>query len=87
MKKTVLDKMFEGGLGRALKVVHECYRFSREKQKSTGLASKAKSSFFTPVSVQGSQAGEKNNEHVKEMFWCYNYLTGLGSWCSEQLLA
>ena len=89
LKKAVLDRMIEGGLGRALKVVHECYRFARDKKMQQGnLSSKTKSSLFSPIGgSQAAGAGEPSNEHVKEMFWCYNYLTGLGGWSTEQLLA
>ena len=87
VRKAVLDGMIEGGLSRALKVVHECYRFARDKRGGGSSGSKIKSSLFSPIgATMGAAEGGTNNEHVKEMFWCYNYLTGLGGWSTESLL-
>ena len=78
--------MLSNGLGRALKVVHECYRFARDRKLANGNPNNAKASIFSPVATGGSSS-TKDNSHVKELFWCYNYLTVHGSWCTEALIA
>ena len=43
-----------------------------------------KTTLFKPVTTGASSIND--NSHVKELFWCYNYLTSLGIPCTEALL-
>ena len=76
--------MFSLGLGRSLKVVHECYRFARERSSEASGGRGSKKSIFSPVIAP--QTAADLNSYVKELFWCFNYLTSLGSDMTEQLI-
>lgn len=87
-KTLMLQTLIDNGIGRALKVVHECYRFARDKKLSSNTSSKSKTlSIFSPVQQDVSDLAIDKDSHLKELFWCYNYLTSLGAQFTEALLS
>ena len=87
LKQHVLQGLTENGVCRTLKTVHECYRFARQRnQNQNQQANGSRASIFSPFKPdQGPKVDQ--NSYVKELYWCYNYLVGLGSQFSETLLS
>ena len=74
----IFDDLLAFQIGPALKVIHSCYNYSVTK------AAKEKNTLFKYMKPI---AEEKPNQVIQELYWFYNYSTGLGPVYTAALLS
>ena len=82
-EESVVDDLLASGIGVALKVVHSCYRYARDKARAE------KDTLFkyvAPASEEGANDTVGQKQVIQELYWFYHYFTGCGPLYSGALL-
>ena len=78
-----MDDLLACGIGPALKVIHACYRYSRDKAK---VEKNTLFKYVAPASASGENETVGQKQVIQELYWFYNYFTSCGSLYSGALL-
>ena len=81
--ESIADELLASGIGSALKVVHSCYRYARDKAKAE---KNTLFKYMTPASASDESGSIGHKEVIQELYWFYNYYTGCGPLYSGFLL-